>query len=68
MGSAIYYNMLSISPTLKSAVVSYHHPAMSNSLRSPYSTLHNKGSKTELFSSLCVLRAWTPASQPTASL
>ena len=34
MGSALYYNKLSISLTLKSAVVSYRHPAMSNSVRS----------------------------------
>ena len=34
MGSAIDYNMLSISLILKAAVVSYCHPAMSNTVRS----------------------------------
>lgn len=65
MGSALYYNRLSISLTLKAAVVS--HPAMSNSV-SPLFTQHlpyiMKALKTQLFSSLCVSTAWTPTSRP----
>lgn len=53
MGSALYYNRLSISLTLKAAVVS--HPAMSNSV-SPLLTQHlpyiMRALKTQLFSSL----------------
>lgn len=54
MRSAACCDMLSISLTLKSAVVSHHHPAMSNSGLSSCNTLHCKCVKTQPFSgSLC---------------
>lgn len=54
MRSAVCCDMLSISLTLKSAGVSYHHPAMSNSGLSSCNTLHCKCVKTQPFSgSLC---------------
>lgn len=65
MGSALYYNRLSISLTLKAAVVS--HPAMSNSV-SPLLTQHlpyiMRALKHSSFPACVFSTAWTPTSQP----
>lgn len=64
-GNALYYNRLSISLTLKAAVVS--HPAMSNSV-SPLLTQHlpyiMRALKAQLFSNLCLSTAWTQHPDP----